>query len=146
MNDLPYILKLSKKNYFSVWNQEDIEDCKKRIQNLSEDEIRILFRSRWMSKLNPLYNPIFETIYKEQLAGICTEIENASLNDLLHLAKKKRDTYKRYKAIEVLYYRYESLSHEEQMKVQDLLITTGHIYSSSITCLSLSRQNNVSST
>lgn len=141
MNDLSYILKLSKKNYFSVWNQEDIEDCKKRIHNLSEDEIRILFRSRWMSKLNPLYNPIFETIYKEQLAGICTKIENASLNDLLHLAKKKRDTYKRYKAIEVLYYRYESLSHEEKQKIQDLLIMTGHIKSGNETEIVYNIQN-----
>lgn len=146
MNDLSYILKLCKEKYFTVWSREDIEDCKKRLEGLSYDEIKIIFRSRWMSKLNPLYNPTFEIVYKEQLAGKSTEIENASLNDLLRLAKKKKNTYERYKAIEVLYYRYENLSHEEQMKVQDLLITTGHIYSSSITCLSLSKQNNVSST
>lgn len=129
MNDLSYILKLSKEKYFSVWSREDIEDCKHKILNLSEEEIRILFRSRWMSKLNPLYNPLFEIVYKEQLVGKCKEIEDASLKDLLHLAKKKRDTYERYKAIEVLYYRYEKLPIEDQMKVQDLLIMTGHIKS-----------------
>ena len=127
MNDLSYILKLSKEKYFSVWSREDIEDCKHRIHNLSKEEIRTLFRSRWMSKLNPLYNPLFEIVYRERLEGKCKEIENASLKDLLHLAKKKRDTYERYKAIEVLYYRYESLSVEDQMKVKDLLIITGHI-------------------
>lgn len=76
MTGLELIFQKCKAAHYKPWREEDLEECKALLQNLTKDELRMLNQSRWMSKTNLLYPSLFAMLYKDDLENINKQKES----------------------------------------------------------------------
>lgn len=127
MSNLELIFRKCKDAHYKPWRGEDITVCKAMMQELSHEELRLLSTSRWMSRLNPLYNTLFELLYKEELSNVVEQLNNSTVDELLNIMKNTASKFRKQKIGEILYQRYETMNDEERKKVYRHLVRKGFI-------------------
>lgn len=127
MTDLEFIFKKCKAAHYQSWTEEDIKQCKKKLIGLTHEELRLLSTSKWMSRLSPLYNTMFEQLYKKELQVVVDELNSKTTIELIEAMKEVKSAYRKQKIPEILYERYESMDNEDKKKVSRLLVRKGFI-------------------
>ncbi len=127
MTDLLYIYKKCKANFFLVWKDQDINECKKRLQSLNKKELYKLRHCRWMTIHNPLYPALLEFIYRDHFKQIAHMLETSSNDELLIIAKTTRSEYQKQKIAEIFYRRYDGMAEKDKKKVYNMLVDKGFI-------------------
>lgn len=127
MTDLLYIYKKCKANFFLVWKEKDINECKTRLQSLEKNELYTLRHCRWMTKHNPLYPTLVELLYEDQFKPIAQMLESSSNDELYKIVKMTKSEYKKQKIAEIFYSRYEDMKEKDKKKVYKMLVNKGFI-------------------
>lgn len=127
MTDLQYIHKKCKANFFLMWEEQDIDECKLRLQMLNKDELHSLRHCRWMTIHNPLYPTLLELLYEDHFKQIAQMLESSSNDELYKIAKTTKSEYQKQKIAEIFYSRYEGMEEKDKKKVYKMLVKKGFI-------------------
>jgi len=74
--DIKYILRKSKKAYYSGWSDEELLICIEKAKKLSRKEIFQVYNSKWVDKNGGFSRKLFFLLHKD-------EIEKKEFQDLL---------------------------------------------------------------
>lgn len=127
MDDVAFILNKSKSNFLCAWTEEDIKECKKRLDNLAMCDLILLRHSYYMTIHNPLYTYLIELLYNEETVRYCNALNNVTNDYLFDIIKETKNIYKIQKIGEILNARYDYMDKSERENVYNLLVTQGYI-------------------
>lgn len=125
MTDIEIILSNLKIFYYRPWDEDKLEECKKRLANMSREDLRIIRHSRWMDKDNALYPALFELLFHDELKGVVKKLNETTTDELIQELKATKSSYKKEKIPEILLERYDLMEDEERKKVFKILLRKG---------------------
>lgn len=125
MTNIDLLFQKCKIAHFHGWKDADLETCMEILPQLSLEELRMLNKSRWMDKNDPLYPTLFALLYKDQLEEVVRKLNCMTNQELLTELKETKSSYKKERIPEILYQRYDSMDKMERKKVFSLLVRKG---------------------
>ena len=125
MTDINIILSYLKIFHYKPWEEDKLDECKKRLAGLSKEELRSIMHSKWMDKGNALYPTLFELFYKDELKNVLKKLNEMKTTDLIQELKETKSSYKKEKIPEILFDRYDSMDEEERKEVFKILLRKG---------------------
>lgn len=125
MKDIDIIYEKCKKAHYKGWNEDDIEICKNLLLNLSLEQLRMLNKSRWMSKKSPIYPTLFSLLYKEHLDDVVKKLNKMSNEELIREIKETKSSFKKDKIPHILCERFDGADGKERKKMLDVIVKHG---------------------
>ena len=106
MTDYDYILQQARKFHYSKWDDEELRKCVDMLQNLSRQELSLLYQSRWVKDDKVFRESIFNTLFKDKVGKREQRIKEMDVDTLIEefqdkksgnvslIRKEMRDRYK----------------------------------------------------
>lgn len=129
MDNLSFILAQCKKGHYGTWTEESLAECKRRMEELSHEELFTLRMSKWFqtgAEKHPLYETLYLQLHKDHIEKSFAQLEASSTPDLLARYKEVKVKQSKMKILDLLNQRYDSMSDDDtKKKVENLLIRSG---------------------
>lgn len=122
MSDLDFILVKLKQTRFKPWNEQDLEECKVKLNALTKEELRVVRHSRWMDESNSLYQPLFDLLYREELGDILEKLSQSSSEELIALYKERKSKVKKEYILSILLQRFDVSEGEQKEQIKKILL------------------------
>ena len=82
MTDYEYIVKQTKKFYFTKWDDEELRKCVDMLPTLEHEELTALYHCKWVKKV--LKENIFKVLYMDRIGEREDRIKEMSTVELIN--------------------------------------------------------------
>lgn len=83
MTDFEYIIKQARKFHYTKWSDEELRKCVDMLENLTREELIMLYKCRWVPIEGVLYREIFNIIFKDKIGKREERVKNLETNALI---------------------------------------------------------------
>ena len=90
MKELHYILRQSKKFFYTQWDDAELIKCIDMLTNLTRQELVTLYTNRWVSHSKTLKKEIFKSLFSEQISKFKDKIKEMDTDKLIEELLNKK--------------------------------------------------------
>ena len=83
MTDFEYIFKQAKTFHNKVWDTDELRKCVDMLENLTREELIILYKCRWVPVEGVLHREIFNVLFKDKIGKREERVKNLETNALI---------------------------------------------------------------
>jgi len=83
MEKLDYILKQTKRFYYTNWNESELKKCIDMLMDLTRQELITLYTSRWISHNKTLKEEVFKLLFSDKIGKLNDKIKEMDTDKLI---------------------------------------------------------------